>query len=82
MPCRNDDRFDPFRVLTQIAQERQHYFITKQAIEAGYADNTHYASLAVHREYAREGVAICPSMENYEKKIVPQRHTDAQGVTA
>ncbi|PYJ97653.1 MAG: hypothetical protein DME23_14380 [Verrucomicrobia bacterium] len=29
-----------------------------------------HASLAVHREYAREGVAICPSLENYEGKLV------------
>ena len=29
-----------------------------------------HASLAVHREYAREGVAICPSMENYEGKVI------------
>ena len=30
-----------------------------------------HASLAVHREYARDGVAICPSMENYEGKVIP-----------
>jgi len=30
-----------------------------------------HASLAVHREYAREGVAICPSLENYGRKAVP-----------
>jgi integrase len=30
-----------------------------------------HASLAVHREYAREGVAICPSLEKYEGKLVP-----------
>jgi integrase len=29
-----------------------------------------HASLAVHREYAREGVAICPSLENYEGNLV------------
>ncbi len=29
-----------------------------------------HASLAVHREYAREGVAICPSLENYERNLV------------
>lgn len=29
-----------------------------------------HASLAVHREYAREGVAICPSLEKYEQKIL------------
>ncbi len=30
-----------------------------------------HASLAVHREYAREGVAICPSLEKYEGKLAP-----------
>ncbi|HEV2329562.1 MAG TPA: tyrosine-type recombinase/integrase [Verrucomicrobiae bacterium] len=30
-----------------------------------------HGSLAVHREYSRDGVAICPSLENYENKIVP-----------
>lgn len=29
-----------------------------------------HASVAVHREYAREGVVVCPSMEEYERKIV------------
>ena len=28
-----------------------------------------HASLAVHREYAREGVAICPSLEKYEAEF-------------
>ena len=32
---------DPFATLTTIAQDQQGYFTTKQAIEAGYADNTH-----------------------------------------
>jgi len=27
-----------------------------------------HASRAVHREYAREGIAVCPSWENYEMK--------------
>lgn len=29
-----------------------------------------HASLAVHREYARDGVALCPSLENYEGKAM------------
>jgi len=29
-----------------------------------------HASRAVHREYAREGIAICPSLEKYEEKLV------------
>lgn len=32
---------DPFATLMSIAQDQQGYFTTKQAIEAGYADNTH-----------------------------------------
>ncbi len=32
---------DPFAALMMIAQDQQGYFTTKQAIEAGYADNTH-----------------------------------------
>jgi predicted transcriptional regulator of viral defense system len=34
-------RRNPFSTLMQTAQEQQGYFTTKQAIEAGYADNTH-----------------------------------------
>lgn len=30
-----------------------------------------HASLAVHREYARDGIVVCPSLEEYERKIVP-----------
>lgn len=32
---------NPFAALMTIAQDQQGYFTTKQAIEAGYADNTH-----------------------------------------
>lgn len=34
-------KHDAFVVLMNIAQDQQGYFTTKQAIEAGYADNTH-----------------------------------------
>jgi predicted transcriptional regulator of viral defense system len=34
-------RSDPFALLTNTAYDQQGYFTTKQAIEAGYADNTH-----------------------------------------
>lgn len=34
-------KYDPFASLMSIAQDQQGYFTTKQAIEAGYADNTH-----------------------------------------
>ena len=30
-----------------------------------------HASVAVHREYARDGAVLCPSLEEYERKIVP-----------
>ena len=37
-----------------------------------------HGSLSVHREYAKDGAAICPSLENYEKlqterKLIPLR---------
>ena len=37
MPQKNDS----FAALMTVAQDQQSYFTTKQAIEAGYADNTH-----------------------------------------
>ena len=30
-----------------------------------------HGSVAVHREYGKDGIVICPSMEEYECKIVP-----------
>ncbi|HXE42680.1 MAG TPA: tyrosine-type recombinase/integrase [Candidatus Baltobacteraceae bacterium] len=32
-----------------------------------------HASLAVHREYAKEGIVLCPSLEEYERKVIPFR---------
>jgi integrase len=29
-----------------------------------------HASVAVHREYAKDGAVVCPSLEEYERKIV------------
>ncbi len=37
-----------------------------------------HASLAVHRHYAREGVAICPSLENYEIRNISQSEAGKQ----
>jgi predicted transcriptional regulator of viral defense system len=34
-------KIDPFSALMEIAQAQQGYFTTRQAIAAGYADNTH-----------------------------------------
>lgn len=34
-------QLNTFGALMQIAQEQQGYFTTRQAVEAGYADNTH-----------------------------------------
>ena len=48
---------DPFAALMTIAQEQQGYFTTKQAIEAGYADNTHpYHVRAGNWERVRRGI--------------------------
>ena len=30
-----------------------------------------HASVAVHREYAKDGMVVCPPMEEYERRIVP-----------
>ena len=37
-----------------------------------------HGSLAVHREYSRDGVAICPSLENYESKVIPLPEAENQ----
>ena len=48
---------DPFTALMTIAQDQQGYFTTKQAIEAGYADNTHpYHVRAGNWERVRRGI--------------------------
>jgi predicted transcriptional regulator of viral defense system len=48
---------DPFAALMIIAQDQQGYFTTKQAIEAGYADNTHpYHVRAGNWERVRRGI--------------------------
>jgi predicted transcriptional regulator of viral defense system len=48
---------DPFAALMTIAQDQQGYFTTKQAIEAGYADNTHpYHVRAGNWERVRRGI--------------------------
>jgi predicted transcriptional regulator of viral defense system len=48
---------DPFAALMAIAQDQQGYFTTKQAIEAGYADNTHpYHVRAGNWERAWRGI--------------------------
>jgi len=48
---------DPFTTLMTIAQDQQGYFTTKQAIEAGYADNTHpYHVRADNWERVRRGI--------------------------
>lgn len=47
----------PFADLMAIAQDQQGYFTTKQAIEAGYADNTHpYHVRAGNWERVRRGI--------------------------
>ncbi len=41
-----------------------------------------HASVAVHRAYAKEGAAICPSMEDYERKIIPLPSTSEPSLVA
>lgn len=38
---RKQRKIDPFSALMEIAQAQQGYFTTRQAVAAGYADNTH-----------------------------------------
>jgi predicted transcriptional regulator of viral defense system len=48
---------NPFAALMTIAQDQQGYFTTKQAIESGYADNTHpYHVRAGNWERVRRGI--------------------------
>jgi predicted transcriptional regulator of viral defense system len=48
---------DPFTALMTIAQDQQGYFTTKQAIKAGYADNTHPYHVRVGNwERVRRGI--------------------------
>src|SRR5882724_5445544 len=48
---------NPFAALMAMAQDQQGYFTTKQAIEAGYADNTHpYHVKAGNWERVRRGI--------------------------
>jgi hypothetical protein len=50
-------KIDPYAALMRIAQEQQGYFTTKQAIEAGYGDNTHpYHVRAGNWERVRRGI--------------------------
>src|ERR1035438_5321369 len=64
---------DPFAVLMAIAQDQQGYFTTRQAIEAGYADNTHpYHVRAGNWERICRGIyrlAHCPSPEDGEMMV-------------
>jgi Transcriptional regulator, AbiEi antitoxin len=50
-------KIDPFAALVKTAQDQQGYFTTKQAIQAGYADNTHpYHVRAGNWERVRRGI--------------------------
>jgi len=46
---RKQRKIDPFSALMEIAQAQQGYFTTRQAIAAGYADNTHPYVGRLHR---------------------------------
>jgi predicted transcriptional regulator of viral defense system len=64
---------NPFAALMVIAQDQQGYFTTKQAIEAGYADNTHpYHVRARNWERVRRGIyrmAHLPQPEDGEMMV-------------
>ena len=59
------------------------YAWAQRAKEAGYPERWAQAALghnsrAVHQAYARGAKVICPSLEEYEKKIIPLPHPQAQ----
>jgi hypothetical protein len=64
---------DPYATLMRIAQDQQGYFTTRQAIEAGYADNTHpYHVRAGNWERVRRGIyrmAHLPPPEDGEMMV-------------
>lgn len=64
---------NPFAVLMTIAQDQQGYFTTKQAIAAGYADNTHpYHVRAGNWERVWRGIyrmTHLPTPENGEMMV-------------
>lgn len=64
---------DPFAELMAVAQEQQGYFTTRQAIDAGYADNTHpYHVRAGNWERVWRGIyrmTYLPSPEDGEMMV-------------
>jgi predicted transcriptional regulator of viral defense system len=66
-------KHDPFADLMIVAQDQQGYFTTKQAIAAGYADNTHpYHVRAGNWERAWRGIyrmAHLPAPEDGEMMV-------------
>ncbi len=64
---------DPFAALMTTAQDQQRYFTTKQAIESGYADNTHpYHVKAGNWERVWRGIyrmAHLPPLEDGEMMV-------------
>jgi integrase len=62
--------------LTGISLHCYRYAWAERGLELGYPERYAQAALghksrAVHQAYAKKGEVICPSLEDYEGKIVP-----------
>lgn len=63
---------DPFSALTQISQAQQGYFTSRQAIAAGYADNTHtYHVRAGNWERVQRGIYRLTHLSPAEDGLTP-----------
>jgi hypothetical protein len=83
----DNDRATKFRdrcqrlLIVGISLHSYRYAWAERAKELGMPERfaqsaLGHASLAVHRHYSRDGAAICPSLENFEGKIVPALTTE------
>jgi integrase len=69
--------------LTGITLHCYRYGWAERGLELGYPERYAQAALghksrAVHQAYAKKGEAVCPSLEDYEGKIVPFKDEPAQ----
>ena len=63
---------DPFSALMKIAQAQQGYFTTRQAITAGYADNTHtYHVRTGNWERVQRGIYRLSHLSSAEDGLTP-----------
>lgn len=69
---RKQQKIDPFSELMNIAQGQQGYFTTKQAVAAGYADNTHtYHVRAGNWERIQRGIYRLAHLSPAEDGLTP-----------